>query len=278
MNTSALRVQASPGLTPAAIGRAATLALHDELSLTPKPGLVTLIDCGSHDDMDAHTFMRSLFSLRRYFVQIAEAGFDGADFAVLERWASRPRRACWPPPAASTPIAARSSCWACCAPRPAQSRASTLRGASGPAARCVAPALGRRAGARSQRAPTLPGGIAARRHGLRSASEEAALAFPVLFETAVPALTSALARGLTPQQARLDTLFHIMAVLDDSNLAHRGGLAGLRHAQRRARQFLDGVALLDPTGFARRKPLPTNSSRGACRPAARPTRSPRPAG
>jgi len=72
-------------LTPAAIGRAATLALHDELALTPKPGLVTLVDNGSHDDMDAHTFMRSLFALRRYFVQIAEAGHEGAAFPELER-------------------------------------------------------------------------------------------------------------------------------------------------------------------------------------------------
>src|SRR5436189_6453134 len=66
------------------IGRAATLALHDELALTPKPGLVTLVDSGSHDDMDAHTFMRSLFALRRYFVQIAEAGRCGAAFPELE--------------------------------------------------------------------------------------------------------------------------------------------------------------------------------------------------
>ena len=131
---------------------------------------------------------------------------------------------------------------------------------------------------RSQRAPTLPGGIAARRHGLRSASEEAALAFPVLFETAVPALTSALARGLTPHQARLDTLFHIMAVLDDSNLAHRGGLAGLRYAQRRARQFLAEVALPVPAGFARPTPSPASSWRGACPPAVRQTCSRRPAG
>src|SRR4029453_3853804 len=85
MNASALRAPASPRLAPAAIGRAASLALYDELALTPKPGLVTLVDCGSHDDMDAYTFMRSLFSLRLYFSQIAEAGFDGADFAVLER-------------------------------------------------------------------------------------------------------------------------------------------------------------------------------------------------
>ena len=71
----------------------------------------------------------------------------------------------------------------------------------------------------------------------------------MLFETAVPALASALARGLTPQQARLDTLFHIMAVLDDSNLAHRGGLAGLRYAQRRARQFLDEGGAAGPEGL-----------------------------
>jgi triphosphoribosyl-dephospho-CoA synthase len=36
----------------------------------------------------------------------------------------------------------------------------------------------------------------------------------------------------------LDTLFQVMAVLDDSNLAHRGGLDGLRRAQSLARAFL----------------------------------------
>jgi triphosphoribosyl-dephospho-CoA synthase len=84
---------------------------------------------------------------------------------------------------------------------------------------------------------------------LRSASEEAALAFPVLFETALPALKNALARGLAPRQARLDTLFHIIAVLDDSNLAHRGGLAGLRGAQRAAQGFLDRGGIARPEGL-----------------------------
>ena len=31
-----------------AIGRAATVALYDELALYPKPGLVSFIDTGSH--------------------------------------------------------------------------------------------------------------------------------------------------------------------------------------------------------------------------------------
>lgn len=248
MRTSALCVQPDRRLTPAAIGRAATLALYDELSLAPKPGLVTLTDRGSHDDMDAHTFMRSLFALRHYFGQIAEAGFSRAEFAVLERCG----------------MAAEARMLA------ATGGVNTHRGAIfmlGLLCAAAGAALYEQGGAlhpdqlrdalrrhwgdalarRCRRTPVLPGGVAARRHGLRGASEEAALAFPVLFETALPALDAALARGLTPSQARLDTLFQVMAVLDDSNLAHRGGLAGLRYAQRRAREYLDrgGVARLD---------------------------------
>src|SRR5438045_8769295 len=74
-----------PGLAAQVIGRTATLALHDELALSPKPGLVTPTDTGSNTDMDAHTFMRSLFALRSYFVRIAGLGADGDAFHALER-------------------------------------------------------------------------------------------------------------------------------------------------------------------------------------------------
>jgi triphosphoribosyl-dephospho-CoA synthase len=93
--------------------------------------------------------------------------------------------------------------------------------------------------ARARQVSSLPGGIAVKRHGLRGAAAEAADGFPTLFETAAPALARALARGLPRDHALLDTLFHVMAVLDDSNLAHRGGLDGLRSAQSMARAFLD---------------------------------------
>ncbi|MBT2325023.1 triphosphoribosyl-dephospho-CoA synthase MdcB [Variovorax paradoxus] len=245
MKTSALRVQLHAQLTPPMIGRAATLALHDELSLAPKPGLVTLVDRGSHDDMDAHTFMRSLFSLRHYFAQIAEAGLGGAEFAVLERHGiAAEARMLAATRGVNTHRGAIFMLGLLCAAAGAALREHG--GASHPDQ--LRDALRRHWGdalaKRSRRTSRLPGGVAARRHGLRSASEEAALAFPVLFDTALPALTAALARGLTPRQARLDTLFHIMAVLDDSNLAHRGGLPGLRYAQRVAQEFLDrgGVA------------------------------------
>ena len=77
-----------------------------------------------------------------------------------------------------------------------------------------------------------------RRHGLRGASDEAALGLPVLFEVAWPAWREARALGLDGEHVRLHALFHVLAALDDTNLAHRGGLGGLRHAQRSARAFL----------------------------------------
>ena len=67
------------------VARLAVRSLHDELCLYPKPGLVSLVDNGSHDDMDATTFMRSLFSLRHYFRKICLAGWDDAPFAQLKQ-------------------------------------------------------------------------------------------------------------------------------------------------------------------------------------------------
>lgn len=237
---------AAATLTAHEIGRAATLALHDELALSPKPGLVTLTDRGSHVDMDAHTFMRSLFALRSYFVRIAELGATGAPFEALERCG----------------IAAEARMQA------ATGGVNTHRGAifmlgllcasAGALGRRAAPAELRQAllarwgaalRARAQRPSALPGGMAARRFKLRSASMEAALGFPTLFDTAEPALRAARSRGLAPTQARVDTLFAVMAVLDDSNLAHRGGLEGLRFAQAAARGFLAGGGADAPGGL-----------------------------
>ena len=243
MRNAALQVAdrhlARAPLSARAIGRAATLALHDELALSPKPGLVTLVDPGSHDDMDAHTFMRSLFALRSYFVRIAGLGAAGAPFEALERCGiDAEARMCAATGGINTHRGAIFTLGLLCA----------SAGAVVAAGRDAHPGLlrhtlrqhwGDALVARAARQSTLPGGIAARRHGLRSASAEAALGFPVLFETALPGLQAAIARGLPRQQALLDTLFHVMAVLDDSNLAHRGGLPGLRHAQRAARDFLD---------------------------------------
>ncbi|WP_011171712.1 MULTISPECIES: triphosphoribosyl-dephospho-CoA synthase MdcB [Burkholderiales] len=251
---AALRVRAASGpLETAAgaqdIGRAAVFALHDELALWPKPGLVSFLDNGSHQDMDAHTFMRSLFALRHYFPAIFELGRGRVPFASLEACGiAAEKRMLAATVGINTHRGAVFSLGLLCAAAGAvESEGGRLHPAT------LRAALRRHWGAalaeRAQRVPVLPGGIAARRYGLRSASEEAAQGFPVIFETAAPALERASAQGLTPQQARIDTLFAVMAVLDDSNLAHRGGLDGLHFAQAAARRFIDRGGIAAPNGL-----------------------------
>ena len=234
----AARRPRSTALAPQAIGRAATLALYDELALSPKPGLVTLTDKGSHADMDAHTFMRSLFALRSYFVRIATLGAEGAPFQALQQCGiDAEARMLAATGGVNTHRGAIFMLGLLCA----------AAGAASQSGQRLDPALlrdtlrarwGDALDDRARRASTLPGGIAARRYGLRSACAEAAAGFPVLFETAVPAMKAARARPMGRQHVLLDTLFNVMAVLEDSNLAHRGGMEGLRHAQRAASGFL----------------------------------------
>jgi triphosphoribosyl-dephospho-CoA synthase len=65
------------------VARLAVRSLHTELALYPKPGLVSMVNSGSHRDMDVVTFMRSLFALRHYFRAITRAGADDPGFAAL---------------------------------------------------------------------------------------------------------------------------------------------------------------------------------------------------
>ena len=259
---SALAVRASvqaPAPTPQAIGRAATLALYDELALSPKPGLVTLTDPGSHSDMDANTFMRSLFALRGYFVRIAQLGSQRAPFAALERCGiEAEERMLAATGGINTHRGAIFMLGLLCAAAGAASsgrRPLTLLHLQSALDSHWADDLRQRA----LRAPSLPGGLAARRHGLRSASDEAAAGFPVLFEVALPRLRASLRHGLSRSRAQLDTLA--------SDLATALNTATWRQAAQRATPAWPKPGESAPSSCA-----------GGCRPAARPTRSRRRAG
>jgi len=229
------------------IGHAATAALHDELALEPKPGLVSFANAGSHTDMDAGTFMRSLFALRHYFPQIAAAGAAGERFPVLEALgAAAERRMLRATGGINTHRGAIFLLGLLCA-----GLGRVTAGGGALSAHRVREAIAEDWGdalrARLSRSGDSNGQRAARRYALRSAGDEAAAGFPVLFDTALPALRTS---GLTGPAARLQALFHTMAVLDDTTVAHRGGLEGLRYVQRAARGFLDAGGAARPDGVA----------------------------
>ena len=223
------------------IGRLAVRALYQELTLEPKPGLVSLRDSGSHGDMDAGTFVRSLFALRGYFARIARAGAAHAPFAVLEALGRE---------AEARMLAATGGvnthrgavfalgllCASAGATRP--SGALTASAVRTSLQSNWGDALRERAWRARRALPASNGQRASRRYGLRSAGDEAAAGFPVLFDVTLPALRAARDAGATERAARVHALFATIAVLDDTNLVHRGGITGLRGAQHAAREFL----------------------------------------
>lgn len=239
----------------AQIGRQATLALYHELALSPKPGLVSFTDRGSHEDMDAHTFMRSLFALRSYFPAIARAGAEGAVFPVLERLGlAAEARMLAATGGINTHRGAIFALGLLCAAAgrlAAQARVATPAALQGTLLAHWGAALRERA-ARSAAAPAASKGQrAARAHRLRAAGDEAAEGFPTLFTVTLPALRLAWARTGSRQAAGVQALFATMAALDDTNLAHRGGIEGLRFAQAAARDFLAAGGVLQPGWRAR---------------------------
>jgi triphosphoribosyl-dephospho-CoA synthase len=232
------------------LGRAAVRALYTEIALEPKPGLVSFRDCGSHHDMNGTTFLRSLFALRGYFPRFAQAGVDGHSFAVLEALGKEAEaRMLAATRGVNTHRGAVFGLGLLCASA-GQLHAQGLS-FSAQQLRAVllstwGEALATRARGARRAAPASNGQRVAQRFGMRSAGEEAALAFPTLFDVTLPALQEALASGASDRAARVQALFATMTALDDTNTVHRGGIEGLRFVQTSARRFLSAGGVMQP--------------------------------
>jgi len=222
----------------AGIAAFAARSLELEVRTWPKPGLVSPLDAGSHADMDIGTFRRSAAAIQPHFRALADAGAQGCAMGRLRIIGLE---------AEAAMLAATGG-------------VNTHRGAIfGLGLLCAA------AGARAQghADPAMPlgavvacrwkddilagpallhshGGAARRRYGAGGARLEAARGFPSLYEVGLPALREgALMAAGDAESARVQACFALIAAVADTNLLHRGGLAGLRFAQRAARVFLE---------------------------------------
>jgi triphosphoribosyl-dephospho-CoA synthase len=195
--------------------------------------------------MDIRTFLRSVYSLRNYFGEIAHAGYRGEAFPMLRRLGVR---------AEEQMLSATRG-------------VNTHRGAifslgllAAAAGRCLARGRlwdrldlgevvsrewGDALGGAVPAALTHGSDVAAR-YGAGGARMEAARGFPTLFQVGLPALEEAIRAGSDPRAARVQALFSMMAVLEDTNLLHRGGEPGLGIARERARGFLGGGGVFRP--------------------------------
>ena len=238
---------ALPGWVRAHVAAVARDSLRAELGTWPKPGLVSHVDQGSHRDMDASTFEASIAAITPFFARLTQAGAAGAGMPELR----------------GIGVAAERAMLA------ATGGINTHRGAIfGLGLLCAAAGLAwsdrrdawRAASlgeiVRTRWGPSiLHGPIPLRSHGTQAwlrfgmggARAQAASGFPHVLEVALPTLR--LARRSTPgdaEAARVQTFFALLAVLDDTNLVHRGGAEGLRFARQAALGFLGEGGVAQP--------------------------------
>ena len=228
--------QAPSGLDAAAIATSAVNCLVLELETWPKPGLVSHVDSGSHEDMDADTFRVSATALEPYFRVLADTGARGCGMRQLRIIGLGAEAAMLAATSGvNTHRGAIFGLGLLCAAAGAQ--------ASGRTSLSLGAAVSRLWGNSILNDPLVlhsNGARVLRRFGAGGARIEAALGFPSVYGIGLPALR--VARRNAPgdaEAARVEACFALIAALEDTNLLHRGGLPGLRFARRAARAFLD---------------------------------------
>lgn len=228
------------------IGAQAAECLLLELETWPKPGLVSHVDCGSHADMDADAFRASALVLKPYFQALAEAGARGVGLGRLRGIGIEAETAMLAATGGiNTHRGAIFGLGLLCA-------AAGARAAGHAAPQCTLGGIvSRQWGDAIGHAPVVAdshGSRVRRRYGAGGARREAAAGFPSVYEIGVRALRrGARSAPGNAEASRVQACFELIAVLEDTNLLHRGGRAGLDFARDAAQKFLDagGVGQLD---------------------------------
>lgn len=213
-------------------------ALIDEAELSPKPALVDRRGSGAHSDLHLGLMQASALSLWPCFRDISEAARAHGEIGLaLRETLGRLGREGEVDMLRTTGgvNTHRGAIWALgllCA-------AAALDPRRGEA-EAVAARAGRIAllGDRGQPQQASHGDAVRQRYGVGGAREEAQLGFPRVVLHGLPQLRRSRADGAGEQNARLDALLSIMAVLDDTCVLHRAGQPGLEAMQGGARAVL----------------------------------------
>lgn len=207
----------------------AARALLYELSATPKPGLVDRANNGAHADMDFTLFIDSACSLIGYFEDLARLGLECSDeepAAVFAKARALGVEAEGRMLEATKGVnthkgAVFSLGLACLAAGRLFGAGEGLapKGLLGTCARLCGGALADFEAA-SRRAARTHGEEQYLRYGTSGARGEAANGFPAV-RSALPVLEGLLEQGASANDASVVVLLHLLACVQDSNIAHR---------------------------------------------------------
>lgn len=211
------------------IASRAYFALNEEVSTTPKPGLVDRNNRGSHQDMGVKHFFASANALRPFFFRFAECGFITRDDTPAETFRQIRSIGLEAETAmlsathgVNTHKGAIFSLGLCCAAAgrlsPEQWSADRLL------AECASMTKGivaqDFAGITLKNAATAGERIYAQ-YGVTGVRGQAEAGFPAVTQVGIPVLKKGLSQGLSFNDAGCVTLLHLLAATDDTNLIHR---------------------------------------------------------
>lgn len=215
----------------------AVRSLYKEISLSYKPGLVSFEDSGSHTDMDAKTFIKSIFSLRNYFKKIALAGINAESFKSLQILGLEAEKNMLK----------------------ATLGINTHKGAIfslGILCAAVGLLYGKRMSINAKNLSSIisfqwgkdilqnnenvksNGLNVKKKYGYQGARYEAANGFLSISELALPYFKSTLDKSDDENNSLIQTLFILMKNIDDTNVLHRGGEDGLEFVKNSSSYFL----------------------------------------
>ena len=235
---------------PEYIAAQAYWALLEELSTTPKPGLVDRNNNGAHADMQTKHFVASAIALRPYFCRMAEVGFLTRDLSPTETFQKIRQIGVEAETAmfkatfgVNTHKGAIFSLGLLCA---AAGRVDPVNwSAQALCSTCAAMVSGivaRELGNVTEDTAKTPGEKYYALYGVDGARGQAERAFPAVLRAGLPMLEKGLQQGLSLQEAGSAVLLHLIAAHDDTNLIHRGG----RENQLRIRQELASLLAQEP--------------------------------
>ncbi|WP_300759695.1 triphosphoribosyl-dephospho-CoA synthase [Janthinobacterium sp.] len=230
------------GLTPAALARQVVQALLDEVTLTPKPGLVDLRSRGAHTDLNWALMCHSACVLQPVFAALAGAGWhaSGDDDSLRQQIGRIGRHGEALMMTATGGVNThRGAIWALGLLVTAAAQLAARSVQLAPAAVAARAAALARLPDRGAPAETgNKGELACRQYQVGGARGQAMAAFPHVVDVGLPCLRTSRARGDKETTARLNALLAIVAQLDDTCVLSRGGRAALLDMQAGAAQVL----------------------------------------
>lgn len=215
----------------------AVASLIEEVSLTPKPGLVDQKDQGSHNDLTYSIMLKSANCLHETFYEMAMVSLGEKPSQYLrEKIGEIGRKGEMAMFQATNGVNThKGAIWSLGLLTAA---AAIHRG------RCDENKLCHTAGEiarfEDRFIPSqLTNGIkAVKKYGVHGAKAEAQLAFPHIRSISLPIFKSSL-HQFNYEIAKFRSLLALMANLDDTCLLHRGGVDGLNYVKQYAAQILD---------------------------------------